>query len=69
LELAFEGARFFDIKRLNLPIQRSSFGDRADGTGVAATVKTVPANSNLFQLPIPLAEINANPKIVQNAGY
>jgi hypothetical protein len=69
LELSFEGARFFDIKRLNLPIQRSSFGDRADGTGIAATVKTVAANSNLFQLPIPLAELNANPKIVQNPGY
>jgi len=69
LELAFEGARFFDIKRLNLPIQRSSFGDRADGTGVAATIKTVAAGSNLFQLPIPLSELNANPKIVQNPGY
>lgn len=69
LELAFEGARFFDIKRLNLPVQRSSFGDRADGTGVQAAVKTLPANSNLFQLPIPLAETNANSHIVQNPGY
>jgi hypothetical protein len=43
LELAFEGARFFDLKRLDLPIQRSSFGDRADGNGVAATLKLVPA--------------------------
>jgi hypothetical protein len=69
LELAFEGARFFDLKRLNLQVQRSSFGDRADGTGVAATVKTLPAGSNLFQLPIPLSETNANPHIVQNPGY
>lgn len=69
LELAFEGSRFFDLKRLNLPIQRSSFGDRADGTGIAAAIKTVAANSNLFQLPIPLSELNANPKIVQNPGY
>ena len=66
LELAFEGARFFDIKRLNLPIERSSFGDKADGTGIAASVKTVPANSKLFQLPIPLAETNANKNIKQN---
>ncbi|SDD82051.1 Starch-binding associating with outer membrane [Mucilaginibacter pineti] len=66
LELAFEGARFFDIKRLNLPVQRSSFGDKADGSGIAASVKTVPANSKLFELPIPLAETNANKNIKQN---
>jgi hypothetical protein len=69
LELAFEGQRFFDIKRLNLPINRSSFGDNADGTGTPASVQTVPANSPLFQLPIPIYEINANPNIVQNPGY
>jgi hypothetical protein len=69
LELAFEGSRFFDIKRLNLPITRSTFGDHADGTGVPATVQSVPANSPLFQLPIPLYETNANPNIAQNFGY
>jgi hypothetical protein len=69
LELAFEGSRFFDIKRLNLPIQRDNFGDNADGTGVPASVQLVPANSPLFQLPIPIYEINANPNIVQNPGY
>jgi tetratricopeptide (TPR) repeat protein len=69
LELAFEGARFFDLKRLNLPIQRSTFGDRADGSGIPASVKTVAANSGLFQLPIPLSEINANKNITQNPGY
>ena len=69
LELAFEGSRFFDIKRLNLPVQRDNFGDNADGTGVAASTKTVPANSPLFQLPIPVYEINANPKVAQNPGY
>jgi hypothetical protein len=69
LELAFEGTRFFDIKRLNLPIQRDNFGDNADGTGVPASVQLVPANSPLFQLPIPIYEINANKNIVQNPGY
>ncbi|MEO6150801.1 MAG: RagB/SusD family nutrient uptake outer membrane protein [Mucilaginibacter sp.] len=66
LELAFEGSRFFDLKRQNKGIQRSSFGDRADGSGISATVKTLPANSPLFQLPIPQAEINANTNIKQN---
>lgn len=66
LELAFEGSRFFDIKRLNIPLQRSNFGDYADGTGFPAIVKLIPAGSNLFQLPIPQSEINSNPNIVQN---
>jgi len=69
LELAFEGSRFFDIKRLNLPVNRSSFGDNADGTGVPAAVLTLPANSPLFLLPIPQIEVNTNPNIVQNPGY
>jgi len=66
LELAFEGSRFFDIKRLNIPLQRSDFGDQIGGVGPAATLKTVAANSNLFQQPIPQSEINANPNIKQN---
>ncbi len=69
LELGFEGSRFFDIKRLNLPITRSTFGDNADGTGTPAAVQTVAANSDLFQLPIPVYEINVNKNIVQNPGY
>jgi hypothetical protein len=69
LELAFEGARFFDIKRLNQPVQRSSFGDNADGSGISASVKTLPVGSNLFQLPIPIYELNVNKNITQNPGY
>ncbi|GAA4314821.1 RagB/SusD family nutrient uptake outer membrane protein [Mucilaginibacter gynuensis] len=69
LELAFEGSRFFDLKRLNLPVQRSNFGDEADGAGIPASVKTVAAKDKLFQLPIPQAEINANKNISQNTGY
>jgi hypothetical protein len=66
LELAFEGHRFFDLKRLGLPIERSEFGDAVDGTGVPAITKSVPAGNNLFQLPIPQYEIDANSNIVQN---
>ncbi len=69
LELAFEGSRFFDLKRLNLPIQRDGKGDVADGSGVPASVQLMPANSPLFQLPIPIFEINANPNMQQNPGY
>jgi len=66
LELAFEGHRFFDIKRLGLPIQRSNFGDLANGTGVPAAVQLIPAGSNKFELPIPQSEIDANSNISQN---
>lgn len=66
LELAFEGSRFFDLKRLNQPILRSNFGDQANGTGVPASVQTIPANSSLFQMFIPQSEINTNPNITQN---
>jgi starch-binding outer membrane protein, SusD/RagB family len=66
LELAFEGHRLFDLKRLGLPIIRSDKGDLRDGTGTPATTREIPANGNKFTLAIPLAEIQANENIVQN---
>ncbi len=66
LELAFEGSRFYDLKRQGLAVSRSSFGDRADGTGLAAAITGIPANSPKFQLPIPTFTINGNPNIQQN---
>jgi len=69
LELAVEGHRFYDLKRLGLPIDRSDFGDRIDGTGVKPAVDGIDAGSNKFSLPIPQFEINTNPNIVQNPGY
>lgn len=71
LELAFEGHRFFDLKRQGLPISRSGFGDEADGTGipVPAESQVMPAGDDRFQLPLPQDELNANPNMVQNRGY
>ncbi len=69
LELAFEGHRFFDLKRLGLPVERSTSGDRIDGTGAAPAVAGIPAGSSLFQLPIPQYEIDVNDNITQNDGY
>lgn len=72
-ELAFEGHRFFDLKRLNVDITRSAFGDASDGTGTSlpANVRTLPVGDFRFQLPIPQAELNANdnPDMKQNPGY
>ncbi|GCC52233.1 RagB/SusD family nutrient uptake outer membrane protein [Chryseotalea sanaruensis] len=68
LELAFEGHRLFDLKRQNLPITRSAFGDYSDGTGVSipAESRTLPASSPMFQMPIPQEELNANENLQPN---
>jgi hypothetical protein len=72
LELAFEGHRFFDLKRLNLPIERSATeGDAADCGGVVApaSARSLPVGNFRWLLPIPQAEIDANENIVQNPEY
>ncbi|WP_299055424.1 RagB/SusD family nutrient uptake outer membrane protein [uncultured Polaribacter sp.] len=69
LELAFEGSRFTDIKRMGLPVERSNKGHLADGSGVAADVLTLPAGDHRFNLPISLNELNLNPNMVQSPGY
>ncbi|MDR6560561.1 MULTISPECIES: RagB/SusD family nutrient uptake outer membrane protein [unclassified Arcicella] len=69
LELAFEGHRFFDIKRKGLAIVRSNWGDRFDGTGTTYGFKTLAAGDPKFQLPIPTNEIRTNANVVQNPGY
>jgi hypothetical protein len=62
-ELPFEGHRFWDLKRRNLPVSR----DAADAP--TATGTTLPAGNFRFLLPIPNSEVQANPKIQQNPGY
>ena len=61
-ELPYEGHRFFDAKRRNLPITRLA----VDAQGTALTL---PAGNFRFILPIPNTEIQANPLITQNPGY
>jgi hypothetical protein len=72
LELAFEGQRYYDLKRLGLPIIRSATeGDRADGSGTPApaTTQNIQANDFKFTLPIPTAERQANPNFAQSPNY
>ncbi|MGR3854988.1 RagB/SusD family nutrient uptake outer membrane protein [Chryseobacterium indologenes] len=69
LELAFETDRFFTLKRLALPIQRSNFGPESNGAGNPATVLSLPVASHKWQLPIPQGAIDNNPQIQQNPGY
>lgn len=62
-ELAFEGHRFWDLKRRNLPVERRA----VDAYYASATV--LPAGNHRFVMPIPFYEIQANRQIVQNEGY
>jgi hypothetical protein len=62
-ELAFEGHRFWDLKRRELPVQRLA----SDAPTAAST--TLPANHFRFVMPIPEQEILANPILTQNPGY
>lgn len=62
-ELWGEGFRFLDLKRLNLPLNRSG----ANHDASFAEIFTVPAGSNLWQWLIPQDEINnSNGVVTQN---
>lgn len=61
IEFAFEGHRFFDIKRRSENLSR--------GADCTADVCFLEHGSNRLILPIPRREIEANPNMVQNPGY
>jgi starch-binding outer membrane protein, SusD/RagB family len=62
-ELAFEGHRFWDLKRKSMPVTRT-------GTDAPTTTgTTLPADDYRFALPIPLTEMQANKLMTQNPGY
>ncbi|WP_435412413.1 RagB/SusD family nutrient uptake outer membrane protein [Psychroserpens mesophilus] len=69
LELAFQGHRFFDIKRQGDAITRTNAGQFADGTGTPPLFLTLPAGDCKFELAIPVTEINVNPASSQNPCY
>lgn len=62
-ELAYEGHRYFDLKRLENSFERDPRDlNRAVSTGLSA-------NDPRFNLPIPQDEVFANPNMQQNEGY
>jgi hypothetical protein len=63
-ELAFEGHRFFDLKRFNLGIDRIP-----SDVVLNPTAEDLPAGDYRFTLPIPQAAIFANDKLSQNPTY
>lgn len=60
-ELCFEGMRFFDLTRMGMNIPLVDAAQQTHGGPAYDTYK--------FAFPIPLAEMQANPNMVQNAGY
>ena len=62
IELWGEGFRFYDLKRLNLPL------DRTGGNHVPAvcSILSVPAGDKMWEVLIPRTELNSNPNCVQN---
>jgi starch-binding outer membrane protein, SusD/RagB family len=70
LELAFEGDRFWDMKRRNESVIRDgSKGDLANGGGIPYVFTTLSAGDYKFQLPFPQTEVNFNTNLKQNPGY
>lgn len=69
LELAFEGHRYTDIKRMRPILNTGIEREPSDCTG--AVPCSLPPSSPKFIFPIPTAEINGNPNIAtqQAPGY
>lgn len=63
-ELAFEGLRFFDLKRTDVDYTRQNMGTKA-----AAIYPTVLKTDFRRLQPIPELEITANSSVTQNPGY
>jgi NADH:ubiquinone oxidoreductase subunit B-like Fe-S oxidoreductase len=71
-EMVMEGTRLFDLKRWHMGVTRSltQQDDLCLFPGSTVTTKlTKAANDPKMILPIPKAEIDANPKCKQNPGY
>ena len=71
-EFAFEGKRFFQIKRWiwdNPVILGYAFKCPIERTDCNSTICKVENPSYMFAFPIPTAELNANSNLKQNQGY
>ena len=63
-ELAFEGHRFFDLKRKNLPVERIP----EDAINASGAVKLEPTAAQ-YNFPISAQEMSVNKNMVQNPNY
>jgi hypothetical protein len=65
IELAFEGHRYYDMRRYGKSIDRAA----NDDCGAASGACQLPATDHRWVMPIPQDEIFANDNITQNPGY
>jgi len=63
IELWGEGFRFTDLKRLNLPLDRTGITNHVDAL---ILVRQIPAGDARWEWVFPLDETNANKEIIQN---
>lgn len=63
-ELAFEGHRFFDLKRRSLPVERLAI----DAVNASGAVTLLPAAAQ-YAFPLPAQELAINKNAVQNPNY
>lgn len=63
-ELAFEGHRFFDLKRRNLPVERLAI----DAVNASGAVTLLPTKAQ-YSFPLPAQELAINKNAVQNPNY
>lgn len=63
-ELAFEGHRFFDLKRRNMPVVRLP----EDAINTSGAVRLEPTQAQ-YALPLPAVELAVNKNILQNPKY
>lgn len=66
VELALEGHRFIDLKRLAVAANASMDRNKTDDI---IDVKNLPNGDYRYTLPIPIKEISANPNVKQNDNY
>lgn len=63
-ELAFEGHRFFDLKRRNLPVERTA----QDAINTSGAIKLLPSAAQ-YNFPISADEMSVNKAMKQNPNY
>jgi hypothetical protein len=64
VELWAEGFRFFDLKRLDQPLDRTTVPNYVSAS--VGGVMQIPAGDSRWQFVIPISELQANPNSTQN---
>ena len=66
VEFWAEGHRWFDLKRMDQPLDRTVVPNYVSASGGGVLQVPAPSASNLWEFSIPTAEIQANPNTSQN---